>query len=354
MSGKWMVVCGAALALAASAARADTLVVCTEASPDALNANLSTANTTYRRVRADRRPAGGNGDRRLEADPGAWPNPGPFHRTGCATTFKLRHGVKWQSNAAFKPTRELNADDVVFTFNRMLDKNNRWYKVGGGVYPAFASFIEPSLKAVSKISDDTVVFELKAPSAPLISALSVQSFSILSAEYAAAMDKAGTPDQLDLNPIGTGPFQLVQYQKDSLIRFRANPDFWGAKGAMPERAAKVDNLVFAITADPSVRFAKLRANECQIARYPNPADLDAMRATPGVTVPESTIASLSYLAFRTDKKPFDDVRVREALATAVDLDSLVKAVYQGSGTPAAALVSAGFVGPQRRREAMPL
>jgi dipeptide transport system substrate-binding protein len=87
-----------------------------------------------------------------------------------------------------------------------------------------------------------------------------------------------------------------------------------------------------------VRFAKLRANECQIARYPNPADLDAMRATPGVKVEESTIASLSYLGFKNDKKPLDDKRVREALALAIDLDSLVKAVYQGTGVPAAALI----------------
>ncbi len=347
MSIGWKVACAAAVALAggglAGTAKADTLVVCTEASPDALNANLSTANTSYdvSEQIADRLVEMEIGGSKLvPALAESWTT----SPDGLRVTFKLRHGVKWQSNAAFKPTREVNADDVVFTFNRMLDKNDRWYKVGGGTYTAFDSFVGPSLKSVSKLSDDSVAFDLKTPSAPLISALSVQSFSILSAEYAAAMDKAGTPDQLDLNPIGTGPFQLVQYQKDSLIRFRANPDFWGAKGGMPERAAKVDNLVFSITADPAVRFAKLKTGECQVARYPNPADLDAMRATPGVTVAESTIASLSYLAFRTDKKPFDDVRVRQALSMAVDLDSLVKAVYQGSGTPAAALVSPALWG----------
>ena len=343
MANKFAVMFGAALALAAGAARADTLVVCTEASPDALNANLSTANTTYdvSEQIADRlveMEIGGS--KLLPALAQSW----TVSPDGLRVTFKLRDGVKWQSNAAFKPTRTLNADDVVFTFQRMLDHDNRWFKVGGGLYPAFASFIEPSLKSVTRSDDSTVVFELKTPSAPLLSALSVQSFSILSAEYAAAMDRAGTPEQLDLNPIGTGPFQLVQYQKDSLVRFRANPDFWGKTGGMAERAAKVDNLVFSITADPSVRFAKLRANECQVARYPNPADLDAMRKTAGVVVEESTIASLSYLALRTDKKPFDDVRVRRALAMAVDLDSLVTAVYQGSGAPAAALVSPALWG----------
>jgi dipeptide transport system substrate-binding protein len=326
-----------------SAAAADTLVVCTEASPDTMNANLSTANTTFD---VSEQVA----DRLVEMQPGtsnlvpglaeSW----DISSDGLRYTFHLRHGVKWQSSASFHPNRDFNADDVMFTFRRMFDKNHPWNKVGGG-YPMFDALIAPPLKAVTKIDNDTVAFELNRPHAPLLPTLSVQSFSITSAEYAAAIDKAGgTRDSYDLNPIGTGPFQFVQYQKDSLIRFRAFHDFWGAKGAQPERAAKVDQLVFAITRDPAVRFAKLRANECQVARYPNPADIPAMRATPGVVVQEATIASVGYLAFNTQRKPFDDARVRQALASAVDLDSLVKAVWQGSGTPTASVVSPGLFG----------
>ncbi|OJY76305.1 MAG: ABC transporter substrate-binding protein [Rhodospirillales bacterium 70-18] len=337
MSRRWITAATLLLSLAATAARADTLVVCTEASPDALNAALSTANTSFDVTEqiADRlveMKVGGS-----EVVPGlaeSW----TISPDGLRYTFKLRHGVKWQSNAAFKPTRDFNADDVVFSFNRMLDKENPYYKVGGGNYPMFAALVQPNLKSVTKTGADTVVFELKSPLAPLLSTLSVQPFSISSAEYADAMLKKGTPDQLDLNPVGTGPFQLVQYQKDSLIRFRAFKQSWVVKG-MPERAPRVDNLVFSITRDPSVRFARLQANECQVARYPNPADVPAMRKAKGVKLAESTIASVSYLALRTDKKPFDDVRVRRALAMAIDLKSLVDAVYQGTGTPAAALVS---------------
>jgi dipeptide transport system substrate-binding protein len=330
-------------AVSPGAARADTLVVCSEASPDALNAALSDANVSFD---VSEQIA----DRLVEMEPGgsrvipglaeSW----TISPDGLRYVFKLRHGVKFQSNAAFKPTRDMNADDVVFSFNRMADKTNSYHDVDGASYEMFSDFIEPALKSVTKLSDDTVAFDLKSPSASLISALTVQSFSIWSAEYAAAMEKAGTRSQVDLAPLGTGPFQLVQYTKDSALRFRAFRDFWGTKGGMPQRAAKVDNMVFAITPDPAVRLAKLRTNECQVDRYPNPADLEAMRRTPGIKVLEAPVAAESMLSIRTDKKPYSDLRVRQALAMAIDHDSLVKSVFQGSGMPTGALVPSALWG----------
>jgi dipeptide transport system substrate-binding protein len=105
------------------AAHADTLAVCTEASPDALNAQLSTANTSFdvSEQIADRlveMQIGGS-----DLVPGlaqSW----TISEDGLTYTFKLRHGVKFQSNADFKPTRDLNADDVVFSFRRMFDKSD--------------------------------------------------------------------------------------------------------------------------------------------------------------------------------------------------------------------------------------
>lgn len=75
---------------------------------------------------------------------------------------------------------------------------------------------------------------------------------------------------MDLNPIGTGPFQLLQYQKDSRILYKAFPGYWGTK-------PQIDRLVFSITPDASVRYAKLQKNECQVMPYPNPADIARMK-----------------------------------------------------------------------------
>jgi dipeptide transport system substrate-binding protein len=343
MSGRLMVVCSMMLAWATGSAWADTLVVCSEASPNALNSALSDANTSFD---VSEQIA----DRLVEMEPGgskvipglaeSW----TVSPDGLRYVFKLRHGVKFQSNSQFKPTRDLNADDVVFSFNRMADKANSYHDVDGGTYEMFSDFVEPALKSVSRISDDTVAFDLKTPSASLISALTVQSFSIWSAEYAAAMEKAGTKSQVDLAPLGTGPFELLEYKKDSSIRFRAFPQFWGTAGGMPQRAARVDNLIFSITPDAAVRLAKLRANECQIERYPSPADLDAMRNLPGIKVLQAPVAAQSMLSFRTDKKPYSDLRVRQALAMAIDHDNLVKAVFQGSGVPTGAVVPSALWG----------
>ncbi len=335
-----------ALALAAAVgggmpAKADTLVVCTEGSPDYLNAAMSTANTSFDVTEQTSDRLIGmeiGGSKLVPALAESW----TVSDDGLTYTFKLRRGVKWQSNAQFKPTREFNADDVVFSFQRMADKSSPFFAVGPA-YPEFVALVEPAWNGIRKVDDHTVEITVKQPYAPLLGVLSMQPFSISSAEYADVLTKAGKKEQLDQSPIGTGPFQFVQYQRDAVVRFRANPDFWGKAAGSP-RAAKVDNLVFAITPDASVRYAKLRANECQIARYPNPADLEAMRANADLRVLEANIAATDYIYFRSDRKPFDDVRVREALSRAIDVDSLVKTVFQGTGTPTGAMVPAALWG----------
>ena len=143
------------------------------------------------------------------------------------------------------------------------------------------------IKSIQKVDDYTVRITLNKPEAPFLSNLAMEYAGVQSKEYADAMLKAGTPEKIDQEPIGTGPFYLVQYQKDAVIRYKAFPQFWGGK-------AKIDDLVFAITPDASVRWAKLQKGECHVMPYPNPADLDAIRKDPNVVVleqPGSTSAT---------------------------------------------------------------
>jgi dipeptide transport system substrate-binding protein len=151
--------------------------------------------------------------------------------------------------------------------------------------------------------------------------------AIQSKEYADAMLKAGTPEKIDQDPIGTGPFYLVQYQKDAVIRYKAFPQYWAGK-------AKIDDLVYAITPDASVRWAKLQKNECHVMPYPNPADLDTMRKDSNVAILEQPGLNVGYLAFQTTKKPFDNVKVRKAISMAINKKAIIDAVYLSSGVAA--------------------
>ena len=320
---------GAVSALALTAGvEAKTLVFCSEASPEGFNPQLFTSGTTFD---ASSKPVY---NRLVEFERGGTKTVPALAESftvsddGLTYTFKLREGVKWHTTKTFKPTRDFNADDVVFSFERQRDPNHPYHKVSGGTYEYFESMdMGNLLKSVEKVDDHTVKFTLAAPQAPFIANMAMDFASIFSAEYADQMMKAGTPEKVDLEPVGTGPFELVAYQKDAVIRYKANPDYWGGKAA-------IDNLVFAITPDASVRYQKLKAGECQVMAYPNPADLPAMKADPAVNLMQQEGLNIGYLAYNTQKKPLDDVRVRKALNMAVNKQSIIDAVFQGAGTVA--------------------
>jgi dipeptide transport system substrate-binding protein len=138
------------------------------------------------------------------------------------------------------------------------------------------------------------------------------------------MMAAGTPEKVDLEPVGTGPFMFSRYQKDAFIRYQAHPEYWRGKES-------IDKLVFAITVDPSVRYARLRAGECHVMAFPLPADLPAMKDNVSITVDEQPGLNIGYWAFNVKKVPFDDVRVRQALNHAVNRQAILDGVFLGSG-----------------------
>ena len=148
------------------------------------------------------------------------------------------------------------------------------------------------LKSIDKVDDHTVKFTLNKPNAPFIANLAMDFAAIHSAEYCDAMLKAGTPEKFDQEPIGTGPFEFVDYQKDAVIRYKAFPAYFRGK-------QKIDTLVFAITPDAAVRMAKLRRANASIAPYPNPADLPKLKADPKLKVEQQEGLNIGYLAFNT-------------------------------------------------------
>ena len=248
---------------------------------------------------------------------------------GLTYTFNLRKGVKFHSNAGFKPTREFNADDVVFTFSRMINKEHPFTKAAAVEFPYAADMgFEKNITAIDKPDAQTVVFKLKNVDAAFLADLAMSFTSIHSAEYADYLLKAGQATKLNVEPIGSGPFVFKGYQKDAVIRYEANLDYW-RKGEV-----QIDKLVFAITPDASVRMQKLQKGECQISAYPRPADLQGIRANPALAMPSQAGFNLGYLAYNVKHKPLDKVEARQALDMVINKKAIMEAIYQGAGEPA--------------------
>src|SRR3990167_1602237 len=224
---KTAVLCAVALPalLALTPAAAKTLVYCSEGSPENFYPGINTTGTSFdansqifgRIVDFER---GGT-----SVVPGLaekW----TVSKDGLEYTFHLRKGVKWHSNKNFKPTRDFNADDFIFAIERQWKEADPYFKVTSSNHSYFNDMGMPKLlKTVDKVDEHTVKITLNKPEAPFLSNLAMEFAGVQSKEYAIAMLKAGTPEKIDQEPLGTGPFMLVQYQKDAIIRYKAFPQY---------------------------------------------------------------------------------------------------------------------------------
>ncbi len=247
---------------------------------------------------------------------------------GLEYTFHLRPGVKFHSTYFFTPSRDLNADDVVFSLRRQMDRKDPYYDYAGGIWPYFDGMAMPALiDSISKVDDMTVRIKLSRPDPAILGDLAMDFASILSEEYAQTLLKAKKPGDLDRLPIGTGPFQFVGYQPDVRINYRANPDYWRGKPA-------IDRLFFLINPDPLARARMMTAGQCQVMAAPTPAIVARLKQDPDINVMQTQATDVAYLAYNTTQKPFDNPKVRKALNQAIDRRALVDAIYGGEAAVA--------------------
>ncbi|MHC5225116.1 ABC transporter substrate-binding protein [Ignatzschineria sp. LJL83] len=314
--------------LAVGSASAATLVYCSEASPETFNPQLGLAGTTfdasgvplYSRLTEFKLGT-------TEYEPSlaeSW----EVSEDGTEYTFHLRKGVKFHSNRDFKPSRDLNADDIVFTFERQMNPEHPYHNVSNRQFEYFEGMgFNELIESVEKVDDHTVKITLTRADAPFLANLAMPFSSILSAEYADVLMEKGKPEQIDLVPIGTGPFQFRTYEQDSRILYTKFNDYFG-------EPAKLDRLVFSITPDAAVRYAKLQKGECHVMPFPNLADIERMNQDSDIKVQESTGLNIGYLAFNTEKKPLDQLDVRKALSLAINKADIIEAIFQGNAQAA--------------------
>lgn len=314
----------ALLSLIATTAHAQNFVFCSEGSPSSFNPQLVTdgtsitasAATVYNRLVEFKIGS-------TEIIPALAENY-TVSKDGKTYTFNLRKGVKFHTTKYFTPTRDFNADDVVFSIERQRDINHPYHKIGGGNYEYFhAMEMDKLIKSVKKTNDHQVVVELNKPDSTFMANLAMSFMSVLSSEYADKLAKANQKQNMDTMPIGTGPFIFQAYQKDSMIRYTANPQYWTKKG-------NISRLVFAITPDTSVRTQKVKTGECNFVTDPSPVDLADLQKNPKLKVINSSGFNVGFLAMNVTKKPFDNINVRKAVSHALNKASYISAIYMNN------------------------
>ncbi len=309
-------------------AQAATLSVCTEASPEGFDVvqynSLTTTNASADMLMNRLVEFDAEQGKLLPSLASSW----SVSEDGLVYDFQLRDDVPFHQSADFKPSRKLAAEDVLFSFQRMLDPQHPWHQVAASGYPHAQSMQWPSLIAKIEAPDaHSVRITLTRRDATFLATLSMGFASIYPAEYAAQLLAAGTPQKLNSAPVGSGPFVFERYQKDAAVRYRANPDYFAGKPG-------VDRVIFAITPDSNVRLQRLRRGECQIALSPKPQDVQAIAGDAKLKSAQTAAFMTAFVGINSQHAPLDKPQVRQAINLAFDKASYVKAVFEGSAEPA--------------------
>ncbi len=252
---------------------------------------------------------------------------------GLVYTFHLRPNVKFHNGAT------LTADDVIFTFDRMLNPatkalNTDFLDMIAGATERMEGAAEMTA-GLKKIDDLTVEITLAAPYAPFLANLATPAGSIFPKAY---VEEVG--EDFGIKPVGTGPFQVDKWEYNSQIDLSAFPDYFRGK-------AQFDKLIFKIVPEPQTQALMFKKGELDVL------DLDNARSS----IPEfqndpqwkDQIVSgprvgTYYMSINQQIPPFDNIKVREAMMYAIDRQTLIDKLYYGTGVPAKGILAPGLAG----------
>lgn len=301
---------------------ANGIIYCSEGNPASFNPQLVTSGTTVDATAAQLYDRLIDYDAEQQKFVPALAKRWETLDNGTRYRFHLREGVKFHTTNYFQPSRELTAEDVQFSFNRWLDETSLYHQVGGS-YPFFrATGLDQLINKVVKIDKMTVDIVLNNADSSFLANLATDFAIILSAEYAQQLLIDDRPGQIDALPIGTGPYRFESYRKDVLIRYSRHPGYW-------REGPGIEHLVYSITPNANKRMLKLVTGECDIIPYPLVSELQALNREQ-LIVTDEVSPNVSFWAFNTEKAPFDDPRVRQALSHAINREAIIQTIYYGN------------------------
>ena len=270
--------------------------------------------------------------------------------------FKLREGVTFHDGSEF------NAEVVKANLERVLD-------------PAKASaraFLFEMVSEVNVIDDYTVQVVTEYPYAPLINnfthgAGKMISKELIDKDYQNSLDKAGSDVSLEeyydlraeggeeheavaneissyvgelveSEPVGTNYFKFESRSPGEVTSVVRNDDYWG------EETAKLDGVDFKVVSEPGSRLAELESGTSDAILATLSSNIERVDSNPDVTLQRQESVSIDYIGFNTEKEPFNDPKVRQAITHAFDSEAVLEGVYNGSGQPAVAPLAPGVLG----------
>ena len=231
---------------------------------------------------------------------------------GLTYTIKLKKGIKFQDGTDF------NAEAVKVNFDRVTNPENKLKRYG--LYSIIAK-TEP-------LDDATVRITLKEPFSAFINDLAHPSGVMISP---AALKQWGSKD-IAFHPVGTGPFKFVEWKATDYLKVAKNENYW--RKGFP----KVDTITWKPVVDNNSRAALMQTGEAQFT-FPVPYELaDVLKSKPQLDVVAAPSIVLRYLSMNTQQKPFDNVKVRQAIAYAINKQALAKVAFSGYAVPADGVV----------------
>ena len=229
--------------------------------------------------------------------------------------------LKIRDNVQMHDGRTLSADDVKFSVDRF-----RTIALGRSSLAA--------VESVTVMPGNRVRVTTKAPFAPLLRTFTYQSIGIYSK---AAYDKAGSDQEFSKHPIGPGDYRFVQLVRGDRMEMEAFPQYWAG-------APKIRRLVVRYIPDESARVAALQAGDVQVINDFTPQDAQLIQRDSRLVLIDPPSAGFIRFDMNTQKPPFQDVRVRHAMAYAIDRGSIVKEFFSGLAQVSHSLVPSNAFG----------